>query len=269
MKKTKIIAISSGKGGVGKSQIAANLAYILSQNGYKCALVEISDLPSLDIIINAKSTLNLSNFLSGECEFEDIFNEIKPNLFFIATGGSEFDKFGDESFAKEFFSNFNESVIFDFLIVDMADGNSQSVLNCMKLADENIVVTLREPAAISDAYSMIKLGAKFKDDFLFIVNFVKNEEEAVLIFENLKKVAKNNIKTPLNLNLLGFIKKSSIVPICAQKRSLVCEEFEYNDLSIQLQQIASRLLCKLGFKGLDIKKLKGIKAFLNKLSNLV
>ena len=266
---TKIIALTSGKGGVGKSQIAANLAYILSESGYKTALLEVSDLPNLDIIINAKNSLNLSNFLLGECEFEDIFDEIKPNLFFVATGGSEFDKFADENFAKEFFSNFSESGIFDFLIVDMASGISQSVLNGMKFADENIVVTLREPAAISDAYSMIKLGSKFKNDFVFIVNSVKNEEEAVLIFENIKKVAKNNIKTPLNLNLLGFIKKSSIVPICAQKRSLMCEEFEYSNPSFELKQIASRLLVKMGFKGLDIRKLKGIKGLLNKLSNLV
>ena len=90
-----------------------------------------------------------------------------------------------------------------------------------------------------------------------------------MIFENIKKVAKNNIKTPLNLNLLGFIKKSSIVPICAQKRSLMCEEFEYANPSFELKQIASRLLVKMGHKGLDIRKLKGIKGLLNKLSNLV
>ena len=83
---TKIIALTSGKGGVGKSQIAANLAYILSENGYKTALLEVSDLPNLDIIINAKNSLNLSNFLLGECEFEDIFDEIKPNLFFCCNG---------------------------------------------------------------------------------------------------------------------------------------------------------------------------------------
>ena len=52
---TKIIALTSGKGGVGKSQIAANLAYILSENGYKTALLEVSDLPNLDIIINASN----------------------------------------------------------------------------------------------------------------------------------------------------------------------------------------------------------------------
>ena len=269
MRKTKIITISSGKGGTGKSLVAANLSAILAQNGYKTALFEVSDLPNLDIIINAKSGLGLSNFLNSQCEFEDIFDEIKPNLFFVQTSGSEFGKFANEGVTKDLFANFKESGIFDFVIVDCASGASKSVQNCIKSSDENIIVTLSEPAAISDAYAMIKLGCEFKNDFLFIVNFAKNEEEAVLIFENLKKVATNNIKKPLNLNLLGFIKKSSVVPICAKERSLICEEFEYSDPSINLQQIASRLLGKVGFKGLDIKKLKGIKGFINKLSNLV
>ncbi|MDA3079145.1 MULTISPECIES: AAA family ATPase [unclassified Campylobacter] len=264
---TKIIALTSGKGGVGKSQIAANLAYILSENGYKTALLEVSDLPNLDIIINAKSGANLANFIGEECGIDDLFNEINQNLYFIASEGSEFDKFSDESVLKEVFSGLKNRDFFDFIIIDCANGNFNALQNIMNNADENIIVTIPEPAAISGAYAMMKLSSK--SDFLFIVNFAKDEEEAVLIFENIKKVAKNNIKTPLNLNLLGFIKKSSIVPICAQKRSLMCEEFEYANPSFELKQIASRLLIKMGHKGLDIRKLKGIKGLLNKLSNLV
>ncbi|MBQ9292372.1 MAG: AAA family ATPase [Campylobacter sp.] len=264
---TKIIALTSGKGGVGKSQIAANLAYILSENGYKTALLEVSDLPNLDIIINAKSGANLANFIGEECGIDDLFNEINQNLYFIASEGSEFDKFSDESVLKEVFSSLKNRDFFDFIIIDCANGNFNALQNIMNNADENIIVTMPQPAAISGAYAMMKLSSK--SDFLFIVNFAKNEEEAVLVFENLKKVAKNNIKNSLNLNLLGFMKKSDIVGVCAKSRTLFCDEFEYSNPSFELKQIASRLLVKMGFKGLDIRKIKCIKGFLNRLCNFV
>lgn len=265
----KIISITSGKGGVGKSQIAANFAAILAQNGYKTALLEVSDLPNLDIILNAKNGTNLANFINGECDFNDIFNEISSNLYFIASDGCEFYKFANENFVNEFFNKFKDECNFDFIIIDTSSGISKSVLNCIKNADENIIITLPTPSAISDAYAMIKFGSEFKSDFLFFVNFARDEKEAVLVFENLKKVAKNNIKTNLNLNFLGFMKKSEILPICDKERKLVCDEFEYSNANFELKQAVSRLLIKLNLKSLNIKKPRGISGFLKKISNLM
>ena len=266
---TKIISITSGKGGAGKSQIAANFATILAQNGYKTALLEISDLPNLDIILNAKSKTNLSNFINGECGLDDIFNEISSNLYFIASDGCEFYKFANDDFVSEIFNKFKDECKLDFIIIDTASNASKSVLNCIKNADENIIITLPTPSAISNAYAMIKFGSEFKNDFLLFVNFARDEKEAVLVAESLKKVAKQNIKTNLNLNLLGFMRKSEVLPICDKERKLVCDEFEYSNANFELKHAVSRLLTKLNLKSFNVKKPRGLSGFIKKISNLI
>ncbi len=79
------------------------------------------------------------------------------------------------------------------------------------MADEVIVVTVPDPAAITDAYATIKTTSKTKENLLMLFNVVKNENEALKVFENIKKVADANIKNPLNLEFLGHLSASKDV----------------------------------------------------------
>lgn len=132
----RVISVTSGKGGVGKSQIMANLGVILAKNGYKIALLECKDLPNLDIILNCKNSFNLNDVLSKKCDLDDVITQISPNFFYIPTlGDIDMEHFSDEAFCKKFITTIKESMNLDFLLVETDNSLSKTTQNFIKFSD--------------------------------------------------------------------------------------------------------------------------------------
>jgi len=253
-KSTKIIAITSGKGGVGKSTISANMAYMLSQMGYKVGLFDADiGLANLDIIFNVRAKKNLVDVLNGEAKIEDIIIKINDNLTLIpGDSGDEIFKFNDKKLIDQFVAEIEYFDDLDYLIIDTGAGISKTNQAFLAESDEVIVVTMPDPSAITDAYATIKVTSKYLNSVNLLLNFTKNSKEGELIYKKIKKVADTNIEK-LDLNYIGNLSRDNLVTKCSQNRLLFAKEYPSSLSFFELNEIIRNLVQKLEHKLLTSK----------------
>lgn len=241
-KNTTFIAITSGKGGVGKSTISANMAYILWSMGYKVGIFDADiGLANLDLIFGVKAKYNLLDVLKSDISFEDIVINIESGLCLIpGYTGDEIFKYDTNILEKLS----NQSVILDsldYLIIDTGAGIGDNVQTFLNASDYLVVVTMPDPSALTDAYASIKVSSRHKNKIYVIVNQVNNTREANKVFDRLKSVASSNIPN-LELELLGKISSSDSIVQSNRQRKLFTKVFPQSFATANLQTITRNLL---------------------------
>ncbi len=207
--KTRIIAITSGKGGVGKTNIAVNMAIAYAQLGKKVILID-GDLgmANVNILLNMVPNYNLLHVINRQKKMSEIIQNTEFGIKFIAgaNGFSRIANLSDEelSYFSEEFSMLGDA---DIIIIDTGAGISNNVLQFVSSADEVYVVTTPEPTAITDAYGIIKIiSTEFVSreiNLKLIVNRVHSADEGRRIAERIMTIVGQFLN--YKVEYLGFI----------------------------------------------------------------
>ncbi|MCK5121548.1 MAG: MinD/ParA family protein, partial [Methylococcales bacterium] len=192
-KPVRVIAITSGKGGVGKTNVSVNLGVALSKMGRRVALLDADmGLANVDILLGLSPKFNLSHVLQGEKTLDEIMLTGPAGLKVIpASSGvqhmSELSSMEQAGVIRAF-SEIDKDL--DVLIVDTAAGISSSVVNFARACQEIIVVVCDEPTSLTDAYAYIKLLNRDYglSKFHIITNMVESPQQGQQLFTKLRKV---------------------------------------------------------------------------------
>lgn len=245
-KPVRVITVTSGKGGVGKSNLTLGLGLALSQMGKK-VLVWDADLglANIDVLLGLKTTSTIHDLLNGSKTLPEIIVDGPAGLRIMpaASGILELGELS-EGQKQRLLSEFDDwSDDLDFLLIDTAAGIGGNVIYFNLAAQERIVVLTNEPTSITDAYALIKvLSTRYQQNsFHILPNQVAGPKEAKNVFSLISTVADKHLNQ-VSLSLLGFVPKddSVVKAVRAQKPFLLVDPD--SEASRRIVDVAKRLV---------------------------
>ncbi len=240
----RTLAIASGKGGVGKSNLAANLAVALGELGARVLLLD-ADLTqaNLDLLLGLNPRFDLQHVVSGEKSLEEIVVEGPRGVSLVpAASGvpalADLDDYRLECLLRGL-GNLEAGT--DLILIDVASGTSRQVLSFCLAADEVVVVTTPEMPAFSDAYAMIKLLQQrgLTRPPHLVVNAAASPEEAEEVAHRLRLVARRFLQ--LEPDSLGFVPFDPAVPRAVRRQEPVVTAFPRSPAAHAYRALAARL----------------------------
>jgi flagellar biosynthesis protein FlhG len=197
-------------------------------------------------MFNVKIKKNILHVLKGEATVADILVPITRNLILIpGESGDEILKYSDMALFERFMEEAQVLDKLDVMIIDTGAGIGEHIQMFLNAADDVVVVTVPDPAAITDAYATIKTIATLRDDVSMIMNQVKSEKEAQAVFGKIKKVAEINIPSNLELEYMGKINDDTKVSSSVKQRALFCASHPGSQSYKDIASIANKISTKL------------------------
>ena len=261
-KRTRVIAVASGKGGVGKTNLSVNLALAYAQQGKRVIVLDADlGLANVNIMLNMIPKYNLYHVIRKQKTMKEIILDTDYGIQIVA-GASGFSKIANlsEEERQNFISELYSLAGADIIIIDTSAGVSSNVLSFVAAADDAIIITTPEPTAITDAYGIIKIIATEVENLNIGLKLVVNRVKSVL---EGKKVAERIINISgqfLNLKVeyLGCIYEDPIVPLSVIKQRPFLLSDPKSKASISVQHLVSRI------EKTDFSDDKGIGRFIRK-----
>lgn len=240
----KVIAIASGKGGVGKTNVTVNLGVAMATQGKEVVLLDADlGLANIDVMLGLHPQFNLLHVLDGSKELKDIIVE-GPSGLKIIPAASGVQKMAELSTAEhagmiQAFSDMEQHI--DVLLIDSAAGIADSVVSFSKAAQELIVVVCDEPASITDAYALIKLLSRDHnvERFHIIANMCRSVQEGRELFDKIALVCDRFLD--VTLDFMGIVPFDDDLRRAVKKQRSVVEAFPRSKAATAFAHLAKKI----------------------------
>ncbi|MCP3889948.1 MAG: MinD/ParA family protein [Desulfobulbaceae bacterium] len=241
---TNVYSITSGKGGVGKTAVVANLAYTLASMEKRVLILDADlGLANIDVVFGLSPTYNLNHFFTGEQSLADVMIEGPKGIKIIPAGSGvqNFTRLDGRQKMRLLDGLDSMHNHFDYVLIDTEAGISENVTYFNTAAQDILVVTTPEPTAITDAYALMKLLSTqyHEKKFNLVVNQIQNEDDALDVYRKLTMVA--NRYLDISIDFLGSIPEDKQMIDAIRKQKVICELFPTSRITQSFQQLASRI----------------------------
>jgi flagellar biosynthesis protein FlhG len=264
-KKTRIITVTSGKGGVGKTNLSVNMALAYARLGKKVVVMDADlGLANVNVMLNMVPKYNLYHVIKKQKTIREILVDTDYGISIVA-GASGFSQIANmtEDERRRFIHELDTLSNADIIIIDTSAGVSSNVLDFIAAADDAVIITTPEPTAITDAYGIIKIIATEYDDLnmnlRLVVNRAKGAVEAKKVADRMITIAGQFLN--LKVEYLGFIYDDAVVSqaVLRQKPFMVIDPRCKASLCVQhiVERMEKSEIRESGGFGAMMKKLFG------------
>lgn len=244
-KPVQVIAVASGKGGVGKTNLSVNLSLALTSSGKKVLLLDADlGLANVDLLLGLRAEYNLSHVISGERSLEEIIVDGPEGLKIIpASSGTQMMSEltpAQHAGVIRAFSEINLPV--DMLVIDTAAGISDSVISFTRASHEVIVVVCNEPTSLTDAYALIKILSEEHGvrRFNILANMVRTPNEASSLFAKLTRVTDHYLD--VTLSFLGAVPYDEYLVKAVKRQKAVLQAYPQSQSAMAFRKLAQKII---------------------------
>jgi flagellar biosynthesis protein FlhG len=239
----QVIAVASGKGGVGKTNVSVNLSLALVATGKEVLLLDADlGLANVDLLLGLHSEFNLSHVIMGERTLEEVIIEGPEGLKIIpAASGTQMMSELSQSQHAGVIRAFSElSTPIDVLMIDAAAGIADSVVSFTKASNEVIVVVCDEPTSLTDAYALMKVlntdhGVQ---RFNILANSVRTPQEGLNLFAKLRRVTDHYLD--VTLDYMGAVPYDEYLVKAVKKQRAVMQSYPQSPSSLAFRKLAKK-----------------------------
>ena len=240
----RVITVSSGKGGVGKTNISVNLAIALAQRGSKvCVFDADTSLANVNILLNIRPQYTLEQLLDGSRKIEEILLSGPGGISIVpaASGIAEFASLNSEQ--QRILLNALSTLEhrYDYLIIDTAAGISENVTTFLQATEHCLLIVTPEPTSLTDAFALMKVMRRRQCDtrIHILTNMVDNYLSSVDLYKRLSSAAIRYLQ--IDLNYLGYIPRDDYLRLSVQKQVPVTLGYPSSQASHRFQALAESI----------------------------
>ncbi len=243
-----IMTVTSGKGGVGKTNVVANLSHSLALLGRKVMVMDADmGLGNIDLLLGLVTKYTIEHVISGEKLLQDVVVESPGGVLILPASSGIEELTSLEPLQKMNLTAQLEELLdlVDILLIDTSAGISSNVMYFNSLAQEILVVVSPEPTSLTDAYALMKVhsqrhaGKRYK----ILCNAVKGEREAMEIFKRLSMVTQRFLN--ISLDPYGYIPNDEHVPMAVRQQKLLIETYPHCEAAQKFHILAKKIDEKL------------------------